>query len=141
MDYIKEENLAYNLHLIKTKKFKKNCIKINFKNLVKKEDITYRNMLINVLLESSKNYPTRRLLDIRSEELYGVSVNSNTTISGNYNVISFTLTFFYFIYQLKILQVLMLQEFTKHCIQNTLTVNSLRKHYIKYFIQLRLIKI
>ena len=28
MNYIKEENLAYNLHLIKTKKFKKNCIRI-----------------------------------------------------------------------------------------------------------------
>ena len=40
MDYIKEENLAYNLHLIKTKKFKKNCIRINFKNIVKKEEIT-----------------------------------------------------------------------------------------------------
>ena len=93
MDYIKEENLAYNLHLIKTKKFKKNCIRINFKNIVKKEEITYRNMLINVLLESSKNYPTKRLLDIRSEELYGVSVNSNTSISGNYNVISFSASF------------------------------------------------
>ena len=50
MEYTKEENLAYNIHLIKTKKFKKNCIKINFKSLINKEEITYRNMLINVLL-------------------------------------------------------------------------------------------
>ena len=53
MEYTKEENLAYNIHLIKTKKFKKNCIKINFKSLINNEEITYRNMLINVLLESN----------------------------------------------------------------------------------------
>ena len=83
MEYTKEENLAYNIHLIKTKKFKKNCIKINFKSLINKEEITYRNMLINVLLESTKNYPSKRLLDIKSEELYGVNVSANTSISGN----------------------------------------------------------
>ena len=93
MEYTKEENLAYNIHLIKTKNFKKNCIKINFKSLINKEEITYRNMLINVLLESTKNYPSKRLLDIKSEELYGVNVSANTSISGNYNIISFDTSF------------------------------------------------
>ena len=41
MEYTKEENLAYNIHLIKTKKFKKNCIKINFKSLINKEEERY----------------------------------------------------------------------------------------------------
>lgn len=84
MNYKKFTNNAYNLHVIKTDKFKTVMIKINLKKKVKKEDITYRNLLTKVLLESTKNYPTRRDLEIATEELYNLSVSATNALSGNY---------------------------------------------------------
>jgi predicted Zn-dependent peptidase len=93
MNYQKINNNAYNIHFIKTDKFKKIRIKINFKEEVEKEKIAYRNMLSLILLESSRKYKTKRLLDIECEELYSASVGSNTTISGNYHLLSFNTVF------------------------------------------------
>lgn len=93
MDYEKTKTIAYNLHIIKTDKFKTIKIKVNFKRKVKKEDITYRNMLINTLMESTKKYPSARLLEIESENLYGIGFGANSNSSGNYNIISFDATF------------------------------------------------
>ena len=88
MDYKRIDKLAYKLHLIKTDKFKSNYIEICFKRKVKKEEITLRNMLSNILIESSKNYPTNRLMEIRKEELYGTGLGISSYITGNYNLIS-----------------------------------------------------
>ena len=93
MDYEKIKTLAYNLHIIKTDKFKSIKIKVNFKRKTTKEDITYRNMLVNLLMESTKKYPTARLIEIESENLYNVGFSSNTNISGNYHIMSYTCTF------------------------------------------------
>ena len=89
MEYKKIKEPAYNIHFIKTDKFKKIRIKINFKEELKKENIVIRNMLSLILLESSKKYPTKRLLDIECEELYNAGISSNTSISGNYHILSF----------------------------------------------------
>ena len=83
MDYKRIDKLAYKLHLIKTDKFKSNYIEICFKRKVKKEEITLRNMLSNILIESSKNYPTNRLMEIRKEELYGTGLGISSYITGN----------------------------------------------------------
>ena len=99
MEYKKIKEPAYNIHFIKTDKFKKIRIKINFKEELKKENIVIRNMLSLILLESSKKYPTKRLLDIECEELYNAGISSNTSISGNYHILSFQ----------KILQLILLQ--------------------------------
>lgn len=93
MEYTKRETKAYNLHFIKTDKFKKIKIKINFKELVEKDKIVYRNMLSLILLEATKNYNTRRLLDIECENLYNIGVGGGTSISGNYQILSFNTTF------------------------------------------------
>jgi len=93
MNYEKIETLAYNLHLIKTDKFKPIKLKINFKRKINKEEIVYRNMLVNLLMESTKNYPNARLIEIESENLYNVGFSSRSTNSGNYHIISFELTF------------------------------------------------
>lgn len=93
MEYIKKETKAYNLHFIKTHKFKKIKIKINFKELIQKDKIVYRNMLSLILLEATKNYNTRRLLDIECENLYNIGVGGGTSISGNYQILSFNTTF------------------------------------------------
>jgi len=93
MGYEKIETLAYNLHLIKTDKFKSIKLKVNFKTKITKENITIRNMLVNLLMESTKKYPTSRLIEIESENLYNVGFSSGTSCSGNYHIISYNLTF------------------------------------------------
>ena len=93
MEYQKINNNAYNIHFIKTTKFKKIRIKINFKEKVEREKIVYRNMLSLILLESCRKYKTKRLLDIECEELYNASIGSNTTITGNYQLLSFNNVF------------------------------------------------
>ena len=49
MKYKKINSYSYNLHIIKTDRFKTITVKINFKRELIKEEITYRNMLINML--------------------------------------------------------------------------------------------
>ena len=93
MNYKKYTNNAYNLHLIKTDKFKSILIKINFKRKVKKEDVTYRNLLSKALLQSTNKYKTSRELEIMTEELYGFYMNAESFLSGNYILTSFTANF------------------------------------------------
>lgn len=93
MEYKKVNEQAYNIHFVKTKKFKKIKVRINFKEKTEKEKIVYRNMLSLILLEATKTYSTRRLLDIECENLYGISINANTSQSGNYQLLRFDTTF------------------------------------------------
>ena len=53
MDYVKNEMGSYNLHFIKTDKFKTITVKLVFRRLVQKEEITMRNVLADLLLRSS----------------------------------------------------------------------------------------
>lgn len=89
MQYRKIEGIAYNLHIIKTDKFKKTMIKINFKNKLIKDDIVKRRMIPTILVESNSIYNTKRLLNIKTEDLYNLNVYSDVTMSGNAIVTSF----------------------------------------------------
>lgn len=93
MQYTKYELLPYNLHIINTQKFKTVNIRINFKTKAIKEDLTKRNLLSDILLRSSKNYPSEKEMAIACEELYDLNYSSNCTISGNYSILSFNTTF------------------------------------------------
>ena len=93
MKYKKIKNHTYNLHIIKTKKFKTVTIQVCFKNLVNKEEITYRNLLINVLCQACSKYPTKRLMSIATEDLYELTYQASNYISGKYNVMCFDITF------------------------------------------------
>ncbi len=93
MKYKKTSTYSYNLHVIKTDKFKTVTVKINFKRKLIKEEITYRNMIINMLCESSSVYPSKRLMTIATEELYDLSYKGMNYISGKYNVMGFDITF------------------------------------------------
>lgn len=84
---------AYNLHLIKTKKFKTITIDINFYREIKKEEITKRNLLKMTLLDSSKNYQTERELIKESESLYDIKVSSSISRIGNFSNLSFQTKF------------------------------------------------
>lgn len=84
MDYICKGESGYKLHIIKTKKFKTITLKVSFRRKIKKEEITIRNVLGDILLQSSKNYPSKRDLTIKSQDLYAAHYNSTTTRIGNY---------------------------------------------------------
>ena len=93
MKYKKINTYSYNLHIIKTDKFKTVTVKINFKRELKKDEITYRNMLINMLCESTSKYPTKRLMNIATEDLYELNYRGMNYISGKYNIMGFDVTF------------------------------------------------
>ena len=84
---------SYNLHLIKTKKFKTITIDVDFYREIKKEEITKRNLLKMLLIDSSKNYKTERELIIESEELYDIKVSSSISRIGNFSNLSFQTKF------------------------------------------------
>ena len=93
MEYIKKEYAAYNVHLIKTSRFKTTTIEVNFLRKIKKEEITIRNFLSEILLQSTKQYPTKRLLTLKSMELYNANISSSNSRIGNFENLSFSLKF------------------------------------------------
>lgn len=93
MKYIKKENDNYNLHIIQTDRFKTITVKVNLKRPLIKEEITKRNLLVNALLEGTKNYPSKRLLEIKTEELYDLGYRGVNYASGKFTMLSFEMTF------------------------------------------------
>lgn len=82
---------SYKLHLINTDKFKTVTIKVLFHTPIKKEDITKRNLITNLLIQSTKKYDSRRKLTIEAEELYSVDLTTNNQRIGNYIFTSFSI--------------------------------------------------
>lgn len=93
MNYKKYEINGYNLHVIQSSKFKTVEVKIILKHKINKEQFTIRRLLVETLLQSSKKYPTRRLLEEKCEDLYGISINGVNSKSGNYDLIILNETF------------------------------------------------
>ncbi len=93
MQYQRYELGPYNLHMIKTDRFKTITIRVNFKRKLVKEEVNYRNFIGNILLESTKTFASRRLLIKETEELYNFTCESTPYISGNYNVLAFSFNF------------------------------------------------
>lgn len=84
MEYKKINLNSYNIHLIKTDKFKTIDIKVVFIDKFKKEEITKRNFLIDMLTFSTKKYDTKRKLTIKCQDLYSLSLSSANFRIGNY---------------------------------------------------------
>jgi len=93
MKYTKYDMGSYNLHIINTPKFKTISIKIYFKRKIKKEEITIRNLLNEILCISNKNFPSNRLLAREIANLYGIKLGASSSKSGNYLVSSFISSF------------------------------------------------
>lgn len=91
MQYIKKDLGSFNLHIIKTNKYKTVTMKVIFHSPIIKEEITKRNILQDILLQSTKNYSTKRDMIIESEDLYAAEIYNNTQRWGNYIITSFTL--------------------------------------------------
>lgn len=92
MEYKKIEEVSYNLHLIKTNKFKALLFKVILSEKQKKEDITIRNILIDNLMSSSLEYPTMRDVCIKKQDLYGASITMTNRRIGNHTYIEYTMS-------------------------------------------------
>lgn len=92
MQYIKKDLGSYKLHMIKTDKFKTIKVRVCFRRPIKKNEITLRNILCNMLTQSSRDYPTKRELVIKSQDLYAATLVSNNSRFGNYINTEITLT-------------------------------------------------
>ena len=93
MKYMKYEMGPYNLHTIKTDRFKSVYVSFNFKRKAKKEELTLRSLLNDIWFYTSNKYKTRKELIIETEELYNLRYNSAVSLSGKYSIIKFDLTF------------------------------------------------
>ena len=93
MNYTNYNMGPYNLHIIKNDDFKAINIKVNFKSKLDKNDITARNLLRLYLVNNTKLYPTERLMNVASEELYDLGYGSQGLVSGNFSIISFYVNF------------------------------------------------
>lgn len=74
---------SYNVHTIKTDKFKTIHMEIIFRKELIKEELPYYAFLIDMLMESSKNYPKKKNLIIKMEELYKLMMYGSTVKTGN----------------------------------------------------------
>lgn len=92
MDYTYDMN-AYKLHIIKTDKFKTITIGVAFRRKIVKEEITIRNLLKELMINSSFNYPTERKLIVETENLYDLKLLSSNYRIGNYSILSFKTRF------------------------------------------------
>lgn len=93
MQYKKIEKEHFNLHLIQTDKFKTITVKVNFKRKLVKEEITKRNILVNAFLEGTSNNPSKRLLEIETENLYDLGYRVSNFSSGIYTILNFDMTY------------------------------------------------
>ena len=92
MEYIKKDLGSYKLHLIKTDKFKSITVKVSFHRVIKKNEITIRNILSDMFMQSSKKYNSKRELTIKAQDLYAAGLITTNSRLGNYINTDFYLT-------------------------------------------------
>ena len=93
MTYKEYKNESYNLYTIKTDKFKTCHMEIIFYDYFKKEDITRHNFLMDMLAHSSKDYPKRKNVTIKLEDLYNASFYGVSSRVGKIKCINFIYNF------------------------------------------------
>ena len=93
MEYKKINCESYNIHTIKTDKFKTTRMEIIFSREVEKEKMQEFTFLSDILTDSSKHFQRRKDIAIRLEELYKAIFYGTTNKVGNLFTISFVLEF------------------------------------------------
>ena len=74
MEYKKYKLDNLNVYTIKTNKFKNCHIEVIYRKEVEKNELTADVMLCDILMRSSKKYPSKTDLSIRFEDLYNTSI-------------------------------------------------------------------
>lgn len=93
MEYKKFNCNSYNIHTIKTDKFKTVRMEIIFSCHVDKEKMPIYTFLADILSDSCKKLAHRKDIDIRLEELYKANFYSVTNKVGNLFSITFVMEF------------------------------------------------
>lgn len=84
---------TYNIYTIKTDKFKTCHMEIIFRNSIKKEDVTKRSLLTEMIVENTKKYNTRRKMSVELENLYNAYFYGITNRVGSSILTSFCFDF------------------------------------------------
>ena len=92
MEYIKKDLGSYNLHVIRTDKFKTVMVRVVFQRPVVKNEITMRNVLSQMLLQSTYKYKTKRDMNIKAEDLYAADIYITNNRLGKYATSNFYLS-------------------------------------------------
>lgn len=92
MEYKKIDMTSFNLHIIKTDRFKTINIRVCLRDEIKKDEITLRNMLTSFLTYSTDTYPTKRDIVLKAQDLYAVNVYTKSYRSGRFNMINFCMS-------------------------------------------------
>ncbi len=93
MVYKLHENGAYNIHTIKTDRFKNIKMEIFFRNNIDVKTIHKRTVLFDMLVETSKNYKTKRDIALALEELYNATCYASSIKVGNEVISSISMDF------------------------------------------------
>lgn len=93
MKYTCHDMNAYNLHIIKTDKFKTVTVGVAFRRKIKKDEITIRNLLKELMVNATYNYPTERSLIMATEDLYDLKLVAANYRVGNYAIMTFRTRF------------------------------------------------
>lgn len=89
MEYKKIDMTSFQLHVIKTDRFKTVNIRVCLRDKIRKDEITLRNMLTSFLTYSTDTYPTKRDLVLKAQDLYAANVYTKSYRSGKFNMINF----------------------------------------------------
>ena len=79
----KIDERSYRIHTIKTNRFKTTRIEVVFRLPAQKETMYKYAFIMELLSESNKDYPTRREVAIKLEELYKAYFYSYSNKVGN----------------------------------------------------------
>ena len=93
MVYKQHNNGSYNIHTIKTDRFKNIKMEIFFRNNIDPQNIHKRAMLFDVLVETSTKYPTKRDLTLALEELYNANLYATSIKVGKQIISSISMDF------------------------------------------------
>lgn len=74
---------SFNVHTIKTDRFKTSHVEVIFRDIANKEEMGSYSFLADMLSQSSKTYPRKKDLITRFEELYKIIVYATTLRVGN----------------------------------------------------------
>ncbi|MBS4177057.1 EF-P 5-aminopentanol modification-associated protein YfmF [Lederbergia citrea] len=94
MELVKENVIkkpGYNLHIIKTDKYKTNSLIWKMKAPLREETATYRALLSQILQSNTKSYPTTAALRSYLDELYGASFYTDLSKKGEFHILTFSL--------------------------------------------------
>ena len=91
MIYTKKDLGSFNLHITNTDKFKTIAVKVIFRSPIVKEEITTRNILSDLFMQSTNKYKSKRDLTIKAQDLYAAEVSVSNNRLGNYITTTFSL--------------------------------------------------